>query len=260
MDKQKFQETFSHIHASERILTEVLKMKGTKNRRNGRVLRGVLIAACLLLLVTATILAAPEIYRVLGGGRVVTDEELWETPTDASGNSYSHQRHEIFLDLPIREDAPTSVSRFYLPQIPEDYGQYHGYLYKDAMTVQYRWKAPESYLRDIAFEQMAGGSVNLAECADVVWTNAGEEPDAAFVTLGGIEGYLVNGRPVAGISGGRVFFWTDGDYLFRLQAPYDYTDAQLAALIESVAEVSEIRPYLIGMTDAEKDAALRMNP
>ena len=249
MDKQKLQETFSHIHASEKLLTEVLNMKRTKNRRNYRILRRVAMAACLLFLVTATILAAPEIYRALGGGRIVTDEELWETPTDASGNSYSHQRHEIFLDLPIGESAPKGVSRFYLPQIPEGYGQYHGYLYKDAMTVQYRWKAPDNYLRDIAFEQMAGGSVNLAECIDVVWTNVGEAPDAAYVTLGGIEGYLVNGRPVEGISGGRVFFWTDGDYLFRLQAPYDYTDDQLAALIESVTEISNVRPYLIGMTE-----------
>ena len=255
MDKQKFQETFSHIHASEKLLTEVLKMKRTRNGRNYRVLRVAFIAACLVLLVTATILAAPEIYRALGG-HIVTDEILWETPTDASGNSYSHQRHEIYLDLPIEEGAPTSVSQFYLPQIPESYVQYHGYLYRDNMTVQYRWKAPDSYLFDIAFEQMAGGTVNLAECADTVWTEPGEEPDAAFVTLGGKDGYLVNGRPVEGISGGRVFFWTDGDYLFRLQAPYNYTDAQFSALIASVAEVSDVRPYLIGMTEGEKDATL----
>ena len=256
MDKQKFQETFSHIHASDKIVTEVLKMKRKTNGSKYRFLRGIAIAACLLMLVAATIVAAPNIYRALGAGHIVTDEELWQTPTDASGNSYSMQRHEIYLSLPIGEGAPTDVSRFYLPQIPETYEQYHGYLYKDNMTVQYRWKAPDSYLYDIAFEQEAGGVVDLAQCADVVWTEPGEEPDAAYVTLGGVEGYLVNGRPVEGISGGRVFYWTDGDYLFRLQAPYNYTDAQLAALIESVREISDIRPYLIGMTEAEKDAKL----
>ena len=254
MDKQKFQETFSHIHASERLKTEVLQMKRKERRNARRILRGVLVAACLLALIAATIIAAPKLYK--NRGHVVTDEGLWATPTDADGNSDVMHQHKVYLDFDLRQEAPKRITRFYLPQIPEDYVQYHGYLYKDNMLVQYRWKAPDSYENDIAFYQEAGGSVDLTECVDVVWTEPEKKPETNFSTLGSIDGYLIDSAPVGELSGHRVFYWTDGDYLFRLEAPYSYTDEQLSALVESVQELSHVRPYLIGMTEAEKDAAL----
>lgn len=250
MDKKLFQETFSSIHASEALKTEVMNMQ---QKRSRSILRTALIAAAIVVLSATTVLAATQ----LGKSRVQTDDYLSYTPTDPSGNSWAVQTHRMYLDMEFGSNAPKSIEVFFLPQVPEDYIQVHGYLYKDSIVAQYFWNAPEEAQGDISFSQWAGGSVDRTALEETLFT----EPDAPTpeirqITLAGIAGYGVDVEPVLDEPGQRLFFWSDGQYLFRLQAPGSYTDAQLEALVESVQPVEDIRPWLIEMTEADIQARL----
>ena len=163
----------------------------------------------------------------------------------------------MYLDLQTDADAPTSVTEFYLPQLPEDYIQYHGYLYKDNTVVHYRWKAPDSYARDISLSQWAGGDSDASLRNYVIQASPdGPAPALRQVTWGGVEGLTVNSEPYANVPGCRLFFWSDGQYIFHLSAPPDYTDEQMDALVSGFQKVSDIRPWLIDMTEAEIRSAL----
>lgn len=250
MDKQLFQETFASIHASQALKTEVLNMQKKKSPRG--ILRTALIAAVIVVLSVTTVLAATR----PGKSRVETDDYLSYTPSDPSGSSWAVQTHRMYLDMEFGSNAPKSIEVFFLPQVPEDYIQVHGYLYKDSIVAQYFWNAPEETQGDISFSQWAGGNA-----ADGLHETLITEPDAPTpeirqVTLAGIAGYGVDVEPVLDEPGQRLFFWSDGQYLFRLQAPGSYTDAQLEALVESVQPVEDIRPWLIGMTEADIQARL----
>lgn len=250
-DKQLFQETFSSIHASQTLKTEVLNMQQKKSPRG--ILRAALIAAVIVVLSVTTVLAATQ----LGRSRVETDDYVSYTPTDPSGNSWAIQTHKLYLDMEFSAEAPKSIEEFYLPQVPEDYIQVWGYLYKDNMVAQYFWKEPEVSQGSISFFQWAGGSVDRTDLEETLFTEPeAPAPQIQEITLAGIDGFGVDLEAVLDEPGQRLFFWSDGQYLFRLQAPGSYTDAQLEALIKSVQPVEDIRPWLIEMTEAEIQAAL----
>lgn len=250
MNKDLFHQTFSQIHASDGLKQEVLTMKQQPSHRKG--LRIALIAAALVLLSAGSVIAASQ----LGQSRLESREEIAYTPTDPSGNSFAVQNHDLYLDLQTDADAPTSITEFYLPQLPEDYIQYHGFLYKDNAVVQYRWKEPDSYTRDIFLSQWAGGDTDTSLRSYVIHTAPDASPELCAVTWGGVEGLTVNSEPYANVPGCRLFFWSDGRYIYHLGAPLDYTDEQMETLVSGFQKVSDIRPWLIDMTEAEIQSAL----
>lgn len=251
MNKEQFYRAYSQIHASERLKQEVLNMKQQTSHHKG--LRIALIAAALVILSTGTVLAT----SFLGSSRVQPNDHVSYTPTDPQGNSYAIQGYEIYLDLATDTNAPTSIAEFYLLQVPDGYSQYHGYLYKDNVVVQYRWKEPDSFTRDIFLSQWAGGDTDSSLRNYVIHTSpASPTPQLRQVTWGGVEGITVDTEAIANTPGNRLFFWSDGQYIFHLGAPLDYTDAQMDALLTTLHKVSNVRPWLIDMTETEIQNAL----
>jgi hypothetical protein len=84
----------------------------------------------------------------------------------------------------------------------------------------------------------------------VITTAPGDQPITEMRTYGNIEGYYAQQNPVAELPGKKLFFWSDGSYLYRLELPYHYTDTQIADIIASVAPVSDINTYLMPAEDA----------
>ncbi len=251
MNKDLFFNTFSQIHPSEHLKQEVLNMKNQASHRKG--LRIALVAAALVILTAGTVMAA----SFLGNSRVQTNDYISYTPTDPQGHSYAVQGHEIYLDLPTDANAPTSIAEFYLLQVPDGYSQYHGYLYKDNCVVQYRWKEPDSFSRDIFLSQWAGGDEDTSLRNYVIHTSPNSPaPQLRQVTWGGVEGITVDTEAIANAPGNRLFFWSDGQYIFHLGAPLDYTDEQMDTLVTTLQKVSDVRPWLINMTESEIQNAL----
>lgn len=196
--------------------------------------------------------AAPLIRNALLGGKLETDDTAYFTPTNpTTGESHQEQRHAITLEVEFNADAPKSIETYYItPEIPAEFEQFHGHIYKDAMCALYGWIV-EGTDRDIFFEQQAGGSVDAGDLEVSVYTLPGQVPQHGLRTIAGIQGYLIEKETLGNDYGERIFCWSDGDYLFKLQVPCDYTDAQLEAMVASVQPVEDITPYLSTMTDGE---------
>lgn len=229
----------------EAILAETENIVTRSTKRLGW--RAVLIAAVVAgLAVTAG--AAPLIRNALVGGKMETDNTAYYTPTNpTTGESHREQRHEITLEMEFVEDAPDGIETYYItPEIPEEFEQYHGHIYKNAACAQYGW-IEETTKRSIFFEQWAGGSVEPGDMVMNIYTRPGETPRHGMKNLGGICGYLTEEPNL----NRRSFCWSDGDYLFKLQVPLDYTDAQLEAMVASVRPVDDITLWLCTMTDGE---------
>lgn len=192
--------------------------------------------------------AAPAIYNAIFGAKVEKDEHVWISATDpADGSSYEMNVYEIRLELEVDENAPDSIEVFYVPDVPEELVQIKGYIHlrdeENALT-QFWW-INEQTDSDIFFSQQAGGSLTPEDLTEQVSTALGGEPGTKLCTVAGISGYLIDVRPLGdGIGGDRIFYWSDGQYLFRLEVPYEYSDAQLAELVASVQPVEDIVPYL----------------
>lgn len=251
MDKQELQGAFSKIHASQQLVQEVCMMKNGKNVKcKGKIVKAAVIAAVIMVFAATTAFAAPMIYNALTDGRV-DDGQIGWTPTGPEGSEMV-QSHAIYVDVQMNQDAPTSIEQFYLPTLADGYEQYFGFVYKDKMTAVYRWtNGPENWEDEVRFYQIAGGTYEPETVYCSAVTELGGKPEAKLVQVAGIQGYLVED---ADLYGTRHFLWSDGDYLFHLEVPDEYTDADLEKVLYSITAVEDILPYCVSMTPEDMES------
>lgn len=252
MDKQQLQGAISKIHASDGLIQEVLAMKTKENNVTfrGKLVKAAVIAAIVTVLLATTAFAAPAIYNALTSGRVNTDDTIGLTPTGPDG-SQEVQLHEVCVDVQMNEHAPDSIEQFYLPTMDAGYEQYYGFVYKDRTTALFRWTNGQGNWEDeVRFWQVSGGAYDPKEAYCVVHTEPGVTPEAKLVQLGGIQGYLVEENDRYGT---RHFLWSDGNYLFYLEVPDEYTDDDIAGLLQRIVPVADILPYCVSMTQEDKE-------
>ncbi len=206
------------------------------------------VALSVLLLGTAAV--AASVVKI--GGWIEDTHEVF-LETDENGNSEKGQVYEVTLTMPIGADAPKEVETFYLPQIPDAYPLSFGYLYDGCDNgpigvTTFAWGVPNGEKQGILFYQY---SLAGLEDAPVVKHNVfGQSAPVITETVyGGAEGILL--PEPDGEWGHKYFYWSDGDYVFLLRVPYEFTDEQLDAFVASVAAVEDVRPYLVSMTDEE---------
>lgn len=215
----------------------------------------VMLVAAVVAGLAVTAGASPSIRNALFGGKVETDDRTWFSATDPSdGSSYAMKSHEITLSVEMDEDAPESIQVYHIPQIPEGYKQIKGHVhdYDAPNALAQFWWIAEGTDEDIFFSQVAGGSVTPQDLTEIVSTVPGDKVQAEMCTIAQIRGYLIDVRPIGdGFGGDRIFFWSDGSYLFRLEMPYSFTDQQMEELVASVQPVEDIVPYLSTMTQQE---------
>ena len=251
MDKKIFKETFSSVHASEQLISEVLMMNTEKTKSKTRVTLKLALAAVIMVSVFATtVFAATAVYRFFNAevedlGRTLCD-------TDENGVSEVEEAYELRFEFEMKDNAPALIQEYYLPQIPEKYPQCFGYAYGglgyDRLgTITLAWEVPNVEKMGIMFFQH---SAEGFEGKRTVMVKSGSEPEMVSKILGGVEGLLIL-APDESIAGRKYFCWCNGDYVFEIMFPYEFSDAEMSAIIESVDKVEDIRPYLISMTDEE---------
>lgn len=240
-------------------LDEAMIAETETEKRGKRIGWRVALVAAIVAGLGITAVASPTIRNALLGGKMETDDRVWITNTDpADGSSYEVNVHEITLEVEIDADAPKSIQTYYIPQIPENMNQIKGHIhsYDAPNALTQFWWISEGKDYDIFFSQLAGGSLRPEDLKESVTTLSGTVPKTQLCTMAGIQGYLIDVKPIGdGLNGDRIFFWSDGDYLFRLEVPYGYTDAQLEEMVASVQPVEDITPYLSTMTQEEINEA-----
>ncbi len=243
MDKKAFQETFSTVRASNSLRLEVMNMT-TKKRS---ILPKILIAAAIIALLCTTALASQAIIRSFTHGDLVEggSENLGTFPPQHG----SRDTYELYLDFEGNQDAPEHIETFYMIAPEAGYtlreGHTDTWYYDEEPTgpsdfAVYRWQQGDD--RRIIFQQSVTGRHDSDVPWDVVYTEDGQEPQVTETALGGVEGYLIEQYREYHY---RVFLWTNGDYMFRLEVPGDCTDEQIGDLIESMTAVDDVSPYII---------------
>lgn len=170
------------------------------------------------------------------------------TPT-RDGVSQSGTMHSISFRLPLNEDAPELIERYYFPELPAEYEQSFGMAYaglkRDRLgALHFRWAVPGGTSCGLEFRQE-----NKPENGEIHMNLS--EPTLKESTLGGVEGMLIVETDVSWKTTYQYFYWSDGNYVFSMYFPLDFTEEQMGEMIASVREVEDIRPYLISME--EKD-------
>ena len=223
------------------------KLHTTENRKRlqtRRMLR-LGIAAALAISLLGTVALAVQHFRY---ELQISDPVEVVSPT-LNGVSQSGTMRHISFRLPLNEDAPDLIERYYFPDLPEMYEQSFGYAYaglnRDKLgLLHFRWAVPGGKSWGLEFRQE-----NKPENGEIHLNLS--EPTLKETTLGGVEGMLIVETEVSWMTNYQRFYWSDGNYVFSINFPLDFTEEQMGEMIASVREVEDIRPYLISM--AEKD-------
>ncbi len=252
MDKKEFQAAFSVVQASQAFKEEVLEMTQNNPKSSVRLLPKLLLVAAIIALLTTTAFAAVAIVEARRGDAVkngtiehegteaihVDNAELVET-------EYANGQYDLsmlYLDLEVNPDAPETLEDYYLPMLGGEYVQDSGYVYIDHTS--FHWTpGQENSGHGIAFSQQPCGVLDPDEAIEKIYYVSGTTPQTGFVTLGGVSGYLIR-HEFIGVTR-TTFYWSDGDYLFRICTTLALTDTQLAEIINSMVPVADIEPYLM---------------
>jgi len=222
-----------------------------KHLSSGKILRFPLAAALIAGLLGVTALAA-ELFRY---EPQISDPVEVVTPT-RDGVSHSGQKHNVSFRLPLNEDAPELIEQYYFPDVPEMYEQSFGYAYAGLnldrlMKLDFFWDVPNDQKKGIRFSQESVATLKDSEIHTVLITPPGTKPELIEVTLGGVDGLLLADHPMPGKADYQYFYWSDGNYVFSMWFPLDFTEEQMGEMIASVREVEDIRPYLISETEED---------
>ena len=181
-------------------------------------------------------------------------KDSWDvlTPTGDNGNGHSGTTYVLSFCLPLKEDAPELIETYYFPQVPSAYKQSFGYAYAgmnyDRLgSIIYSWDIPDGEVQGMMFYQESGLDSNMIEFY------AGGTPEFApemkEVRLGGVDGVLIV-ETICDFPH-QYFFWSDGEYVFHMRFPVEFTEEQMAQVIGSIIEVEDAKQYLISMTEEE---------
>ena len=245
MDKKLFQETFSAVHASNAVISEVLEMTRERKTNGCGALRKILIAAVAVMLIATTVFAASAIHNALVGGSLENESMSFTLMDNGNGEL---NRYKVWLDVDMNEDAPESIETYYMPVLTDEYQQYFGYVYQQSATAFMWTYGVDCWEDEVRFWQTAGGAFEEDKEIACVYMLPEDMPEAKMVDLNGVQGYLVGDSFGYG---SKSFFWSDGDYLFQLDVPNEYTNDDIARLLESIVDVENIEPYCVSMTEEE---------
>lgn len=224
--------------------TLIAETETVEKPRGKRIGWKVALVAAVVAGLAITAVAAPVIRNALLGGKTETDETQWFTPTNPqNGSCYEVREHRITLDVDMDAEAPKTIETFYVPRISEGYKQQYGYFGKNYWT-QFGWMAEEGSL---SFYQTAGGMVRSEHLRASVFAVPGDTPKTELRTFSDVQGFLIEQKPLEEHGGAWIFYWSDGEYLFRLDMPYGYTDAQIEQTVAGIHVVEDVTPYLISV-------------
>ncbi len=237
-------------------LTDITKVEVPRPRLQPlRILAVALSIALLMGVAVAATAAVRRASRPGGNGptRIEDADEVYYE-TDMNGSSGTTVRYTLTVPLPLSDTPPTELEAFFLPAIPEGYVQTFGHLYDGLnhwalMSADYAWSRPGTDSFDIWFEQESITSLETGVKTDVVYGK--EAPTITETAFGGVSGVLVDPS-----EGQRVFFWTDGSYVFTLRISRDITDEMLHGILGGLRPVEDIAPYLPSMTEEEIEVTL----
>lgn len=219
-------------------------------RRVFRLGIAVALIACLL----GTVVFAAKSWIFNGYNPHVNDSWGAVTPTDDNGNSQSGSIYELSFYLPLNEDAPELIETYFFPKVPTLYKQSFGYAYAGKKfdrlgSIIYAWDIPDGEIQGIMFYQESGFESN-----EIVFPAKGTPdcvPEMKEVVLGGVEGVLIV-ETIDFDFPHKYFFWSDGEYVFHMRFPVEFTEDQMAQIIGSTNELENVRQFLVSMTEEEK--------
>ncbi len=235
MNVQEFKDTFDSVRASDRLRMEVMGMTDKKQiNRFHNILPKLLLAAVLTALLATTVLAAPAILNALKDKEVHYEHGGWYSLI--SPDSGPLDRYGIYFDIEVSPDAPETIENYYLPELSGDFTLTSGG--GVAVSASFSWQRGTE--EHVAILQWPVLRFDSAEPIDYQYVLEGQTPEGEMVSLGSVRGYLFQDSDKTD----RRFYWSDGSYLFLLIVPGEYTDAQIAQLVDSMHLVEDITPYL----------------
>lgn len=238
----QFQRTFSVVKASDELRSEITDMiSSTHARKTANFLPKVLLVAVLITLLVITAYAAPIVLDAIKNGKTEFENSGYLPPTGPE-NLGPYDRYDLYLDIEMEPNAPKTVDTYYLPELGDGYVQFFGNVWKS--TTHFSWtNGAENWEDSVTFEQYPGGSFDPEKPVRPLYVSAGTVPQQQLVELGGATGFLVDFDDMD--HGTRLFFWSDGYYLFVLDVPDEYSNERIAQLVESVRLVQDVQPYIM---------------
>ncbi len=218
-------------------------------------IRKSLIAAAAVMLLAVTAVAAPKLRELVFGSEIELQHK--GIMYAENGLCFSVEAaYEVDMTLPCAETAPESIEAYTLPAYFEENGWNCDFSFVDPdmehISARFLFSIPENPQYWVIFEQspfslleprgrsqflMDGGRTSIVV----------ERP----ITIGNAEGtmYLVEPSEADGEPGQKNIVWSDGEYAYLMECGWAVSDAMIAEIILSLAQIEDLTPYITEDTE-----------
>lgn len=243
-----------------------------------QILRIGLIAAVVMALMVGTAAAAPTIYNAILGietqqtstPSVRAEDEDGDGYIDEFGISFSAQG--VTLDVTMKEDAPATLSTYYLPTALAGNESWNADIstFLNTEGLSQDLPAADSVTMNLGFSRSVPLDGKYEEAASVLFTQRAAPHNNGSTPLETVQTYLAEDVEIYALTIGEVqvkclyapgdsndyitagdawyYYWSDGYYIFSLHFSGAVDEAERAAIFESVAAVEDISPYCVDST------------
>lgn len=207
-----------------------------------------IIAAVMALILTACAPAAIHAFSALKEGSVNRLETYGYYELEPSV-------YEIWVDIDIAQDAPTSIETIYIPAVMKNYGSELTYE-KYEWAVSFRHNNPNDGPEEfIGFHQVAYPSYARTGEAFVLGefhADSDTEPQVTMKSFGDITILdIIHESPSWSSEAGaqyvaqRTVYWSDGYYLFLMNLPASWNDGQIEEMVASLTTVEDLSEFRV---------------
>ena len=226
--------------------TFLLECEQSLPRRSPRHLG--IIAALVALMLTACAPAAIRAFNAIKGTSLSQTDEIYEF------YELESSVYEIWVDIDIAQDAPTTIETAYLPIAMENYGESITVEQKEWSVSFYCMSRETSAEEYVDFHQSAYPAHTRNEEKILLgkfYASPGNTPQIREITFEDTvvldiiqESHAHKRESGAYYLPHRTVFWSDGYYLFFMNLPTSWNDDQIKEMISSLTPVEDISQYL----------------
>lgn len=237
--------------------TRLEKLEYASKRGGRRILLRCGLAAAVVMILAATVFAIPAARNALFDGKA----EL--TQTGGIYGAEGHRYDDIYavrLNVKASPEAPDTIERYYLPmELAESWSLCNGSnAFADA--AYFAWDNYDLGIYAI-FSQKSAKHYDGSSPFDRINVSAGTEVAETTVEHNGRMLYRFEVAPSETDARGEVYFyWSDGDYIFRLVCPASLTDETVFSILDSVAPVEDISRYCLPNESVPNDVPKEDKP
>ena len=229
--------------------TRLEKCESNAKRGGKRILLRCGLAAAVVAALAVSVFAIPAVRNALFGGRAELDQSGGVYGSEyGMEDRYYDDSYAVRLDIAVSPDAPDTIETYYVPKLAGGWTLCKG----GFALANYAFFSWDNYDLDVnlQYSQTSAKWYSKETPFDHLGVRTGAAVTETTLEHNGLTLFRFEVAPSEYVPHGEAYYyWSDGDYIFKLGCSALLTDMEIFSILDSLAPVEDISQYCLPNED-----------